>query len=98
MLAQGGETNPYRPGQAVLGVDLASEPGARVDPLAVAAAGPAVVHVERSVGDGFGPVPPQEGVANGPVLPRVPPGNGVVAQPACADDSGRASVRVEFAA
>ena len=74
------------------GGDLSCEPGARVDPFAAPAAAPAVVHVERGVGDGFGPVPPEEGVADGPVLPRVTPGDGVVAQPACADDSGRAPV------
>ena len=43
-----------------LGVDLAGEPGTSINPLAVSSAAPTVVDVERGVGDGLGPFPPQE--------------------------------------
>ena len=83
--------SPLRVGSGS-GVDLAGEPGAGVDPLAASSAAPPVVDVEGGVGDGLGPLPPQERLADRPVLPRVAPRDGVVAEPARPDDGGCTAV------
>src|SRR5665647_1898513 len=74
------------------GIDLAREPRAGVDPGAVPAAAPALVDVEGCVGDGLLPAPPEEVVTHDALLPRVPPSDRVVAEPARTDDRGCAAV------